>query len=321
MYYKAELNKSTPSSHTGFGQLYVWKLHVLCLKGACWVVQGMWTTQQTHPGTSTAFTWVVLPLRDGSPHWICYRDISATICFAAEISKKPNVALFLQLSILFFQPDLGTPWEQWLPWEQSRQEPESTGNSLRDNMTISGALCVPQENRDGSELENGMRVRKGAGEGKIQSGQTGLTDNGCSDRVRNSRNLEMGNSIRGKWSKVGWGWLRSTGRGILSEVQSERSWMSQEWWVLGPDASKASEQVNRRTLSLECHIAPDRVGEAVRSPLSAAAEGRGQQSCSHTISRTPGPNCPLPAGIQPKVCAYSNSEERLPSLSEHYPFG
>jgi len=67
-------------------------------------------------------------------------------------------------------------------------------------MTISGALCVPQENRDGSELENGMRVRKGAGEGKIQSG---LTDNGCRDRVQNSRNLEMGNSIRGKWSKVG----------------------------------------------------------------------------------------------------------------------
>lgn len=172
MYYKAELNKSTPSSHTGFGQLYIWKLHVLCLTGPCWVLQGMQATQQTDPGTSTAFMWVVLPLRDGIPPWICYRDISPQfVCFATEINKKPGVALFffLQLSILFFQLDLGTPREQWLPWEQRRQEPESTGNSLRTT-GLSVVPCVCNE-KIGMEMSWKMEWGWGKELGKARYGQ------------------------------------------------------------------------------------------------------------------------------------------------------
>lgn len=103
MYYKAELNKSTPSSHTGFRQLYIWKLHVLCLKSPCWVLQGMQATQQTHPGTSTALHGCVRLLEMEFPNESATKTFQPQfVCFATEISTKPSVALFFWSWALYF---------------------------------------------------------------------------------------------------------------------------------------------------------------------------------------------------------------------------
>ena len=125
------------------------------------------------------------------------------VCFATEISKKPSVALFFAVERLILSAGLGHSSRAVTALRAEKTGARVHREQPADNWTVSGALCVPRENWDGNELENGMRVRKGAGKGKIWSGETGPTDNGCRGRVWNSRNLEMGNSVRGKWSKMG----------------------------------------------------------------------------------------------------------------------